>query len=609
MSNLNNSKPPIKLKLSDYLDKAFKVIPSNAFIHKGRCGIGGTHLELKTNRNSILVVPTKGIITDKITAKDASGNPEYPNLFPVMGGVKPEEIMNYLSSNVIDKKLITTPDSLHKIIEAAKGNTDELYANYFLLMDEAHSVITESYRESMIKAFEEQFNFNNKAFISATPYYFTDERMKNLDYYKIVFDEPLGKVIIINAASVKYCVNEFITNAKQFKTNLHIFYNSVTEIADAIQLAGIKDCNVHCSDKEENMDKIGQFFNPQPIKGQYKIINFYTTSHFEGWNLEDINPIIILVTDVYKEHTKVGITNKGVQAVGRQRIDPDNKQETIPTIFHITNHRNKAIYKTMERIKSDYLFDAKWETDNYNDYIEVCKTQQREPNKEKTDFVQRYATINANTGKAEICHVKIDQFINESACNEEFNHIDYINEAWQKAGYETDVKVNPRYLASNKRRKTIKSVKDILSDFEQSESDNTFYFGQSPLEKLKNKYPFLYKAYKDLSKEEIKSTGYSMNKIEKLWILKNNKDAEIRVLKLLPLYFTVGERYTKEYIKQTLQEIYDETGYKAKATAEDINCTWYDSKSCKIKNNAGRYDNGFEILRPTFKVLAATKQD
>jgi len=41
-----------------------------------------------------------------------------------------------------------------------------------------------------------------------------------------------------------------------------------------------------------------------------------------------------------------------------------------------------------------------------------------------------------------------------------------------------------------------------------------------------------------------------MEGIEKLLILKNNKDAEIRVLKLLPLHFTIDQRYTKEYIKQ-----------------------------------------------------------
>ncbi len=606
MSNLITCE--IKLKLTDYLNKAFNVIPENAFIHKGRTGIGGTHLELKTDRNSIIVVPTKGIITDKVNAIDENGNPEYSNLFPVMQGVTPENIMIYLTSNIPYKKLITTPDSLCKIIKAAEGSTDELYTDYFLLYDEAHAIITESYRESMIKAFEEQFNFKNRTFISATPYYFTDPRMKNLKYYKIVFDESLGKVHIFNATSVKACINDFLTNAEQSEKNFHVFYNSVTEIAEAIELAQLKDCNVHCSDKEENREKIGKFFNPQPIKGQYKKINFYTTSHFEGWNLEDSYPIIILVTDVNKPHTKVGISNKGVQAIGRQRIKP-TKTETIPTIIHITNHRNKQTYKPMKEIKNNYLFDAEWETNEYNRYIEACKAQEREPSKEKTEFVQKYATLHDDTGKAKICYTQIDQLINESACNEEFNHIDYINEAWQKAGYETEVFKHNGTTGKSRQRKTKKSVKDILSDFETLSSTSSFIFGnREKLIKLKNQYPVLYEAYQKLTKKEIESTNFDAEEIEKLLILKNNKDAEIRVLRLLPIYFSVGQRYKKEDVKHTLQKIYDEAGYNEKAKAEQINnIDWYEAKPCKIKNKAGNYDNGFEILRMSFKLHAATK--
>ena len=600
----------IKLKLTDYLDKAFKVIPSNAFIHKGRCGIGGTHLELKTERNSIIIVPTKGIITDKINSKDENGNPEYPNLFPVMGGVITEDIMKHLSSNAPNKKLMTTPDSLYKIIEAAGGNIDELYRDYFLLYDEAHSIVTESYRESMIKAFEEQFNFDNRSFISATPYYFTDKRMKGLEYHKIIFDEPLGKVNIIHAKNVKACIIKELNDAKESNNNLHIFFNSVTEIAEAIELAGLTDCNVHCADKDYNLEKIGKFFNSQPTKGQYKKINFYTTSHFEGWNLGDINPTIILVTDVYKAHTKVGISNKGVQAIGRQRIKL-NKQETTPTIKHITNHRNTKTYKPMKEIMNNYLFDAEWEIDDYNRYIDACKEQEREPSQDKTNLVQKYATINTDTGKAEICHTKIDQLINESACDEEFNHIHYIQEAWQRAGFETNLETHSETLDKKIQRKTKKSVKEILEDFEMLESTNSFIFGQQSKEqiqltKLRSKYPVLYDAYKRLTSEEVESSNYTMTGIEKLLILKNNKDAEIRVLKLLPHYFTVGERYTKETIKDNLQAIYDKAGCIKKATAEQIN-TWYDARPCKKKDKAGTYHNAFEIQRMRFNVHAAMK--
>ena len=600
------------LKLTDYIDKVFKVIPSNAFINKGRCGVGGTQLELNTHRNTIFIVPNRGIIEDKKAETDENGELKYPDLFAVYGGVTPEDITNHMLSDVPDKKIMTTPDSLYKIIKAAGKNTDELYSDYFLLLDECHTIITEAYREAMIKAFEQCFSFKNRAYISATPFYFTDPRMKNLDYYRIKFDKPLGKIHIINVRSVIRCVNETLINANNAKGNIHIFYNSVTEIAEAIERAGIEDCNVFCADREENKDKIGQFFKPQPTNGQYKKINFYTTSSFEGWSLREINPIIILVTDVHRPHTRVGISNKGVQAIGRQRVEYD-KPETLPEIYHITNHRNTKTFKPMEKIKEDYIFDGEWEIDDYNDYKEACKKQDKEPSMEKRELVEKYADIIPETGEAKINHTKISQFINESACNEEFNHIDYIKEAWERAGYEAEVYPYKETISRDAKRKTARSVKDILSDFEALEPKNTCIFFRNEehkqqLKQLKAKHPILYKAYQILTTNEIEATGYNAKKIEKLVILKNNKDTEIKVLKLLPLHFSVGGRYTNEDIKNTLQKIYDEAGYEKTAAASQIRSLgWYDAKTCKIPKNNGGYDNGFEIERMAFKLLVSTK--
>ena len=111
-----------------------------------------------------------------------------------------------------------------------------------------------------------------------------------------------------------------------------------------------------------------------------------------------------------------------------------------------------------------------------------------------------------------------------------------------------------------------------------------------------------------MSKEEIESTKYNEQEIKKLLIFKNNKDTEIKVLKLLPFYFSERERYTKEYIKFMLQKIYDETGFQKTATAEQLSTWgWYETKPCKVKNKQGNYENGFEIQRMQFNLLASTK--
>lgn len=606
----------IKLHTTDYIDKAFKELPTNSFINKGRCGIGGTHLELKTDRNSIIVVPTKGIITDKINSTDENGNIEYPNLFPVMGGVKPEDISTYLLGEIPFKKIIVTPDSLRRISETAKdiGMLDKLYSDYTLFLDEAHSIITESFRERMIKAFEMHFQYENRIIISATPYYFTDPRLKDLDYYRITFNEPLGKIGIVNTKYIKSCVNAILTEEVKTKANVHIFYNSVTEIAEAIELAELEDCYVHCSEKEQNLEKIGRFFKPQPIKGEYRKFNFYTTSHFEGWNLEDIAPTIILVTDINNLHTKVGISNKGVQAIGRQRAKKDRPETTPFRIYHITNHRHMNTYKSLEEIQKQYLFEAEWETNSYNKYLQACKEYDIEPDKARKEHAEKYTSINTETGLAELCHTKIDQFINASACNEEFNHIDFIKKGWEKAGFETKVLTYNQTFDKKIQRKTKKSVQEIFTDFETLDPKNQFIFHSDNdtdrFSVLKSAYPVLYEAYQELSNEEIESTNYNAKEIEKLLVLKTNKNAEIKILKLLPLYFAVGQRYTKAQIKDKLQEIYNKAGFQKTATAEQLkNMDWYETKPCKIKNNKEVLENGFQILRMNFKLTVSSKED
>ncbi|NDV79828.1 DEAD/DEAH box helicase family protein [Dysgonomonas sp. 511] len=150
-----------KLKLTDYIDKAFDILPVNSFINKGRCGVGGTTLELKTGRNTILVVPTVGIIEDKRDEINKEGDLEYPDLLCVYGEMLIEEIVDFLIDDIPNKKIMVTPDSLSKIVKAAESilMEDELYSDFYIMLDECHSPITEKYRKKMVDMIEIFFRF------------------------------------------------------------------------------------------------------------------------------------------------------------------------------------------------------------------------------------------------------------------------------------------------------------------------------------------------------------------------------------------------------------------------------------------------------------------
>lgn len=274
--------------------------------------------------------------------------------------------------------------------------------------------------------------------------------------------------------------------------------------------------------------------------------------------------------------------------------------------------------RQLEYFKNKYTFCANERIRNYNNLLETSKKQGFEPLEEETEFVEKFATIHPKTGKAIYNYNKVDQAVNESTCNEAYNHIAFIEKAWQDANYDTRIGTyEERLKPKERKRKTKQSNKEVFEEISKIsqilQSKTGFIFNLKELEtqlnSLISQNPIIYEAYQKLTLKEIESIDYDIKEIQKLLILENNKIAEYRILKMLPLYFTVGRRYTKAEIKTNLQEIYTKTGYTSKAKAEDLqNNQWYEVKECKIWNDKSKkYDNGFQILRPQFSTLISNR--
>ena len=126
-----------KVDKTAYLDKIFAYIPVNAFINKGRCGIGATTLEIKNaGRCSIIVSPTIGILKDKVKS--------HPELFIVYADVSYDEVKDQLALRLPAQKIMTTPEGIKKVISAAQelGMLGELHNKWFLMLDECHTFIS-----------------------------------------------------------------------------------------------------------------------------------------------------------------------------------------------------------------------------------------------------------------------------------------------------------------------------------------------------------------------------------------------------------------------------------------------------------------------------------
>ena len=203
--------------------------------------------------------------------------------------------------------------------------------------------------------------------------------------------------------------------------------------------------------------------------------------------------------------------------------------------------------------------------------------------------------------------------------NEVYNHIDYIHQAWKDAYFEVDPQYSDHKLESGtaiKRKSASKQFEEDyrqLLDFKkQQQEDMIFYLGKTPEEEVKARNPLAYKAYKLLDEATVNKLEYNVKKIQKAIIVKKNSSVEVKLLKLLAQTFRINERYSNEYIKSELQDIYNnlnirnKNGEIEKANAKQLgNKGWFEIKDCKIPTSKSKPLNGYIIIRQQFGLKMA----
>ncbi|ATP58940.1 hypothetical protein CPT03_21945 [Pedobacter ginsengisoli] len=546
-----------RLHVADRLGKAFDVLPSNANIDKGRCGIGGTTLEIEAKRHSIFIVCTLGGIIGK-----ANDNPE---IFAIHGKMKPKDIVPELMKDMGYRKLFVTPDSFWKIIEAAEDSIglNKLHSDYFVLYDEVHTAVTEAWRPNVLAPFKWIWDFKNKSFITATPCEINDPNFLALQTYRIEFHEPhVGKVNIIECKpyEISSCVDAHIANAPNLPGNLFFFYNSVTEIAEAIKRNGIKDCHIYCAAKGDNYEKLPEqleVFHKEPKTGEYAKINFFTTRYFECFDLMAKNATIILVTDTTKPHTRVGISNKGVQAVGRIR-DNGEEGDKPYMIAHITNHRSRKKMKSREEFKQEYDLH-KTLVIPYNQYVEKCNCSKVKPLISAQEPIKAITEIDEGTNIATFSQNKLDQVINELVCNEEFNDLQFIIDAWERGKYGVSVTEHRSIpgLKKTAKKNRFRQLINLIHDLETNRAGYMMGVAAKRLKEIQKESPLAFEAYHTLSIDGIDALDYNEKAIRTELTVLHNISAKAKLLYLLDKEFEVGdEKLSAKNLTDRLQHCY-----------------------------------------------------
>ena len=597
------------LEHTDYINKAFDRLP-NGIINKGRCGNGGTTLELNDSRNSIIIVPNISIIKNKKKV--------FPDLLEVYGNTSETDIAEYIKNKDGHIKIMSTPDSFYKIIDASKKLDYDIYKNCFLLVDEYHSAITEAGYREIYKVFDYFFDFRDKAAISATPISFSDFRFTQLQEHEISFLQPVKKEInIVFTQNVGHTFNTLAKYVKNDGTNLHVFYNTVEGIARMIDLVGVEGVAVYCANNADNIGKLGDYANllrdVNDIDYKADKINFYTTKYYEGWDLFDEDATIVLLTDIYNPNTCLDIKTKGIQAIGRLR------NSAPKAIYHITDikysEEEMRNYDDIKNEKVELANDFVMGFNTLNDVLSKLNMRTEAHAsfyRSLSTHVASFGDISSTDGTAVVNYFKVDNAIFNDIAVEQFLNKKTLKDAWTNAGFKVAILEDNSSLSKEERdilksQKTSRAEKNkvIYGKFNsliprgtllvpiKTGNSTRIFFGTRETDKLIETYPRHYERYEVLGYDKIEELGFNDKMINEAYILEkaNKMEVSVELGKLIYQEFNTYTFYSSSKIKDILKEVYLKLGVDKPITANYIKK--YYSAEVRIKKLNGDTVRGY----------------
>ena len=538
----------IILKEGQRLRDVLNEIPTDCILSKRVPGCGATTLELKTNRNSIIIVPNVPVIQSKEKKEP------YPK--GVYEDVTVSEVVTYLKEN-IRYKIMTTPESFGKIKVACEKCNINIYSEFFLLMDECHQLVKDvDYRNFIVLPMADFFKFKNKAMVSATPLGFSDPRLKKFETLEVRADyDYQQEITVINAYNTTKAIGEYLESHQN--GTVCFFVNSITQIYSIMRhFKLLEDSTVYCAPKSVTKLKEGYDFTnayKEWSAETMKRYNFFTGRFFSAFDLElNYKPDLLMITDPYiSPYTMFDVDTDCIQICGRfrnglnsathiYRVNPEicvkSKEQKLQEIYDL-----EISYKTLQRYYNNA--DSREDRMAFGQVIDIHPYRK-----------YLYPDLTKNWFRIDC---KVNEVLVEGRYKSEQTIIDWYNECHYFTptfevcnSDENDEKMEIIMSARTVRDKRKKMV-EILSQFEQPLSENAFDF----INKIRKIDPLIVEAFKVLGKEGIEELNYNQKKINEELILRQRKGN--RAIRLIKNSFKVGNSYTNDYIKDELTRIFD----------------------------------------------------
>lgn len=553
----------LKINKGQYLSEIINVLPSNTIILKRLTNIGATTIELLCKRNSLLLQPNVPVIK----GKKAKG------IFGVYEGVDIPQIMDYLNNDAFEfKKILVTPESFHKVKEAAENLNINLFEDFFLLFDECDRTMKDvGYRDSIVLPMEDFFSFKLKAFISATAVIPSDPRFEEHNFEHLIIEPTFNyqKVIdLIVSNNVSMSLKSKLANDDN--SCYCIFFNSIQGISRIIKGLKIEDeSNIYCSKKKATeLTALGIKRAHENLTPEFAKYNFFTSRFNAAVDIyTDVKPEVIMVTNLHvAHHTMIDPNSDAIQIVGRFRNGVEN-------ITSISNFDSTLQAKSPEEAIS-YLEGCE---ESYN----VIKTLRNSTQKEGAlqtlnealELVKYASFVNAAGTKN---HFMFDNFIYEEKVKSLFQCSENLVNAYSSNHFLPNVKTEtyrysdleePKGASESSIKDLTASIINALQKLEIKDGMYTIDNSQDVIEQIKQIFPEIVEGYYVLGAEDLAKNSYSKRQIKDAVKQKRNDQdkSNFDFIRSLQNSFPDGYKGTSASIKKALKKNIEKHGLNLKA--------------------------------------------
>lgn len=582
-----------------YLDEVFTTFPDNSFLCKSVAGVGGTTLAITNKEDYVIAGSSVELVINK--------SDQHDNLIPVYAGVYVEDIIKEVNTKKdlgIPVKIITTYDSLYKVVEALGGEVKD----YKLLVDELQVLLkaSDKFKPKVVSRVLEQVDlFKSVCFMTATPTprkYFPPQISK-LTYYRVVWED--SEKLVVNKANVSGDINKkVVAIAVHHLDNGGVpifFYNSLSGIIPCIKslikVRGLthEDIKIICADTEANRnylkEQLGAKWSPERplykevdaegntvMNPRNKPIQFCTKYAFEGldFSVEDAHTYVISdVRNRHRHHARIDISTDLQQIVGRCRNqNPLSKRECVFLWNDAVDGIGMSEEEYEQYVKEELAIAKDMEERYTMDRIKSMKI-----NLDTSPyFVEVDGTITTNE------YAIYGMCISYSALNVDYVNVmvdgkkttrmeDKLNLFSQTKGF----KLPELNVIDKGKLKKKQSFKELSEEYYRlkleldSGCDNSDEVIKN-MEVIKSLDKEFCEIVETIGIEEIKSTSFhktkskaKYNKVVGLASVSKNKTSAYKTLRIKE-----GDFLTYSEIKNKIQKCFDSMGIDAKAKATDI---------------------------------------